>query len=397
MSTWDLIIVGAGPAGVSTALHLQQQHPELAGRTLLLEKETFPREKYCAGGLGNRALLRLARLGVQPGVPMVPVRRVELCMPNYKLEVEEPDFGGVVRRMEFDHALVRAYVQRGGMLREGAKVEAVEPGGIGVRVRLAGGEELHARAVVGADGVSGVVRRSCGFSGGVYRAQVLETDTDPAEGDPPRDTIRFDASWPDFQGYAWDFPTLVQGRELVCRGMYLIRTAGEGNLKERLRDYLALRGLDIKNYRLKPFGERGYSLSEPLARDRVLLVGEAAGIDIATGEGIAQAIAYGALAAPYLADAFRRNRLEFSDWTRRVRMSGLGKNLLGRLIMYHCFYGDRRRRAGTEGLLHGAPAILEAFARGFSGREPDARFLARLAAGLPRGLAEAARAAVRTA
>jgi flavin-dependent dehydrogenase len=268
-------------------------------------------------------------------------------------------------------------------------VESVEPGGIGVRVNLAGGEQLQARAVVGTDGVAGVVRRSCGFSGGVYRAQVIEVDTDPAEGDPPRDTIRFDASWPDFQGYAWDFPTLVKGQELVCRGIYLIRTAGEGNLKERLRDYLAVRGLDIKKTRLKAFGERGYSFTEPLARDRVLLAGEAAGIDIATGEGIAQAIAYGALAAPYLADAFRRNRLEFSDWTRRVRLSGLGKNLLGRLIMYHCFYGPRWRRAGTEGLLHGSPAILEAFARGFSGRGPDARLLARLAVSLPRGLGEA--------
>ncbi len=397
MSTWDLIIVGAGPAGVSTALHLQREHPELAGRTLLLEKETFPREKYCAGGLGNRALLRLAKLDVHPTVPMVPIRRVEVCTENYKMGVEEPDFGGVVRRMEFDHALVQTYVQRGGQLREAAKVESVEPGGIGVRVKLADGEQLEARAVVGTDGVAGVVRRSCGFSGGVYRAQVLEVDTDPAEGDPPRDTIRFDASWPDFQGYAWDFPTLVKGQELVCRGMYLIRTAGEGNLKERLRDYLAVRGLDIRKYRLKPFGERGYSLTEPLARDRVLLAGEAAGIDIATGEGIAQAIAYGALAAPYLAEAFRKNRLDFSDWTRRVRLSGLGKNLLGRLIMYHCFYGDRRRRAGTEGLLHGSPAILEAFARGFSGRGPDARFLAKLAVGLPRGLGEATGALLKRA
>ncbi|MGB9775078.1 MAG: NAD(P)-binding protein, partial [Anaerolineae bacterium] len=43
METYDVIIVGAGPAGLSTALHLQQMSPDLASRTVILEKARHPR------------------------------------------------------------------------------------------------------------------------------------------------------------------------------------------------------------------------------------------------------------------------------------------------------------------------------------------------------------------
>ncbi|MEA2008878.1 MAG: hypothetical protein U9O54_07135 [Chloroflexota bacterium] len=47
----DLLIIGAGPAGTSTALHLLQINPNWASRMLVIEKATHPREKLCAGGL----------------------------------------------------------------------------------------------------------------------------------------------------------------------------------------------------------------------------------------------------------------------------------------------------------------------------------------------------------
>ena len=83
MPPWDLIIVGAGPAGTSTALHLAARHPELAGRTLLLEKETFPREKFCAGALSGRGVQLLARLGLGVDVPHLPLggRQVQRIAP----------------------------------------------------------------------------------------------------------------------------------------------------------------------------------------------------------------------------------------------------------------------------------------------------------------------------
>ena len=49
----DVVIVGGGPAGVSTALHLLQLDPGWAGRMVVLEKAAHPREKLCGGGMGR--------------------------------------------------------------------------------------------------------------------------------------------------------------------------------------------------------------------------------------------------------------------------------------------------------------------------------------------------------
>ena len=51
MEQYEVIIVGSGPAGVSTWLHLHKLDPQLAARTLVLEKAQHPRHKLCGGGI----------------------------------------------------------------------------------------------------------------------------------------------------------------------------------------------------------------------------------------------------------------------------------------------------------------------------------------------------------
>jgi flavin-dependent dehydrogenase len=392
-----LVIVGGGPAGLSTALHLAAQAPDLAAQTLILEKATYPREKYCAGAVGTRGLDLLAALGVPLSVPHEPIHAVTLGLPEGRLRVEEPNFGAVVRRIEFDHSLAQAVVARGVALREGAAVKELRHHADGVTLTLASGEEIEASVVIGADGVGGAVRRSAGFSGGSLRAQVVELDTEEVEGDPPRDTIHFDAMARDLQGYAWDFPTLVGGQKMVCRGVYIIRNLGEENVHERLRAYLAAKGLDMKRYKAKPFAERGFSPDEPISKERVLLVGEAAGIDIATGEGIAQALTYGKLAATTVQDAFARRDFTFAGWKGEVLRSKLGLNLMGRLGMYWSFFGQTR--VPTERFLRRNPALMGVFAEEFAGHGPRFGTLARAGLGAavfgPLWAAEAAWARLR--
>jgi len=71
---YDLIIVGAGPAGISTALHLARLAPEIIPHTLILEKAHHPRHKLCGGGLLPDAEVILRRLGLDSAeVPHVDV------------------------------------------------------------------------------------------------------------------------------------------------------------------------------------------------------------------------------------------------------------------------------------------------------------------------------------
>lgn len=361
----DLVIVGGGPAGISTALHVLAAAP--ATRLAVLEKARYPRDKICAGAIGGRAFKLLERLGVEVDGPRVALDAIAMRVGGETVVVREPGCGAVVRRIEFDHAFARAAIARGVDVRDGREVLRITAAGDGVTIETSG-EALRARAVVGADGVGGVVRRQAGFPRGELRAQVAELDTEGAPGDLPRDTAVFDFATTDLRGYAWDFPTQVGGEPLVCRGVYLLRAPGgpgAPGVRERIAAYLGARGLELGRYRLKQFAERGFEPGAEIARPRVLLVGEAAGIDIATGEGIGQAIEYGAVAGPYLAAALARDDLGFADWRRAVERHHLGWQLGIRHGCYRAFYG--RRRAKIERLMPRLPALFRLGVQDFAG------------------------------
>ncbi|HMG53270.1 MAG TPA: FAD-dependent monooxygenase [Kofleriaceae bacterium] len=383
---WDVAIVGGGPAGISTALHLHAAAPR--ARIVVLEKARYPRDKICAGGIGARAFRLLERIGVEVACPQVGLDAIALRLPGDTVVIELPGLGAVVRRIEFDHALARHAIDRGIAVRDGCAVHAIAIGERGAQVTTGDGATLHARCVVGADGVGGVVRRLAGFPRGALRAQVVELDTEAAPGDLPRDTIAFDFSLSDLRGYAWDFPTAVAGEPLVCRGVYALGVAAD-QPRDRLAAYLAARGLDAARYRLKQFAERGFEPGAEIARPRVLLVGEAAGIDIATGEGIGQAIEYGAVAGRYLARALTADRLQFADWRRTVDRHHLGVQLRIRHAAHRAFYG--RGRARIERMLPRIGALLRAGVQDFAGVPLSGLGLLRGAGQLVAAAARAAR------
>ncbi|MCC6524361.1 MAG: FAD-dependent monooxygenase [Polyangiaceae bacterium] len=385
----DLLIVGAGPAGTATASFLAALAPALAARTLVVDKDEFPRDKVCAGAIGRRAEARLAAIGIAPEIPGVPVRALAVRAGGRELRVrEDAVIGRVVRRVDFDAALLEAARARGVATRTGVRVTGLRrrPGGLEVATSAGA---LTTRIVVGADGVGSAVRRALGLPKGRWRAQAVEVDT-PDDGSLAPDELRFDLSLRRIAGYAWDFPTLVAGRRMIGRGLYRLgREAAAGlgaaaadeawpDLAELLRERLRALGVDTDGLAVRRFAERGLCPSEACARPRVLLVGEAAGVDPVLGEGIAQAVLYGEVAARYLAPRMRSGDCDFADWPAALSQTRLGLDLRVRARALGVVYAARTRPF-VERWLTRSHALARAGARYFAGRPVPRAWLARAA------------------
>jgi flavin-dependent dehydrogenase len=356
---------------------------------VVLERDRYPRDKPCAGAIGARADRALGAIGVHVDVPSVPIDGIEVRTSAGVARATRRGAGRVVRRVEFDHALARITASRGIVVRDGVRVLSVHPTTRGVTVRTNDGD-IVADVVVGADGVGGICRRALGVAETPHRAQAIEVDTERVASDLPPRTVFFDLSRRDLPGYYWEFETLVNGRSLVSRGVYYLKTANLARpleIEAVLSEELARRGLSLGAHRKKRYAERGFHASGAMARGRVLLVGEAAGIDPVTGEGIAQAIQYGQAAGPYLARKLSEGDLQFADWPRAIRRASIGRDLLVRsaalrlaygtwrptverfLIETPHFAGGRYRRADVLSVLRDAGRTLIAKAQRFPGRD----------------------------
>jgi len=373
----DVVIVGGGPAGITTALSLLREAPELRERVVVLEKATYPREKYCAGAVGGRGERILRALDAVPDVPSAPISGMSLAVVEGRVQVGVGRrIGRVIRRIEYDHALARFAMERGIRVLDGTRVEAVRHREGGAVVESTAGT-FEARVVAGADGVGSVVRRAMGLSRGELRAQVLELDTEHVVDDTGRETLHFDASDRRFSGYYWDFPTVVDGRPMVCRGIYHLKVDDHPvDIRALFAEWLDRRGLSIDDFRNKRFAERGWVRDGHLADGALMLVGEAAGIDPVTGEGIAQAIEYGWMAGRFVARVVRGAR-PVSDWTGVVARSRLARDLSIRTRFVTGFYGPDRPR--MERFLLRTPSAIHVGCQHFAHQPYSKTHLARVA------------------
>jgi geranylgeranyl reductase family protein len=338
LDDFDLIIVGAGPAGTSTALHLLQMDAGWAGRMLLLEKAAHPRPKLCGGGVTRLGLGILRDLGLPFPLPL-PQARVDDVRLQYRAHTiharGSPQFV-VFHRPELDAYLAEQARQRGAQIRENEAVTSFSIDREGVTVTTSH-STYRARALVAADGSKGIVRQTLERKAAprphAHVARLLETVSN-ARQDSPLMTQRyarvdFTSTHDGLQGYCWDFPAWVGGQTASNRGIYDARVAvsrPRAHLPALLQEFLAsTHGNDTAPVEGHPI--HWFSPRNRLAWARLLLVGDAAGADPLFGEGIAPALGYGQVAAQTLQAAFDTGDFSFQDYRKRVLSSKVGHYL----------------------------------------------------------------------
>jgi len=293
--TWDLVVVGGGPAGSAAALAARLRRPD--ARVLLLDRSDFPRDKACGDGIAAHGRDELAKLGVPDLIAdYKPTTRLSVVSPGgatVSATVARPNH--VVPRKVFDTRLVDAARAQGVEVRR-HKVRALTQHGGTVDV-----DGIRARAVVAADGAGSTVRRLLGVPMGAERhtAIAVRGYADLPPGSERADGVQFIAmqkhGWP---AYAWSFP-IGDGTTNIGFGLMLprLRAAGRPG-KEVLHGRLAallpdVSGRDLLAHHLP------LSTGRPATpgRGRVLLAGDAASlINPLTGEGIYYALLSGRLA-----------------------------------------------------------------------------------------------------
>ncbi|HEX4594069.1 MAG TPA: geranylgeranyl reductase family protein, partial [Bryobacteraceae bacterium] len=315
--TFDVIVVGAGPAG-STAAKLLGQ----AGvSTLLLDKSAFPRDKPCGGGISARVIQRFPYL--EASLASIPVNWVN------KVYLESPagfavDYSSdrplylMIRRSEFDNLLFslargQVEVEAPALVR---KVEAVSDGAI-VTANVNGeSRQYKGKLVLGCDGANSIVARATGLRGGSvqseYAIDMMEETPYQELNLAARDRMYIYYRIRSHYGYGYVFPKMSHVNLGVGFKLdyYLSNLRGEhyahhSNFVEDLLSKQLVAGRSNRsNFRAFPL-----PISGPLPRThagRILLSGDAGGfVNALTAEGIYYAMVSGEHAARTAIDAVK--------------------------------------------------------------------------------------------
>ena len=398
----DVIVVGAGPAGSSTAYHLAAAGADV----LLLEKAAFPRDKICGDGLTPRAVKQLIGMGFdldQPG--WQKNRGLRIVGAGHRLELpwpelgSFPDFGMVRTRMDLDETLARHAEKAGARLKERTavtgpvldertgRVVGVTAKPVDDRGRRTGDEITYrAPVVVAADGVSSRMAIALGLERRENRPMAVAVR---AYYETPRHGDEWMESWLELwagepgksdllPGYGWIFGV---GDGTANVGLGILNTSKafqHVDYKDSLRRWLANTPEEWGFRDENMVGKVG-SAALPMGFNRkphytrgVLLVGDSGGmVNPFNGEGIDYALEAGETAAHTVLQALAR-----PEGASRERV------LAGYASALDAAYGGYFTLGRVFAKMIGNPTVMKQATRYGLPRESLMRFMLKLMANL---------------
>ncbi len=329
---FDVLVVGAGPAGVTTAIRLADSGLKIA----IIDKARFPREKTCGDGLTLDVMnqLSLVSESLETSFRDFPDK-----LPSYEAFMFSPDLRHVripfrlklenkpfytCHRIDFDNLLFQQLKQHDTIhVFENCKVQKVEL--LGDHVVIAADKYIfECKLVVGADGANSVVARQMGVPR-IPNEQLAVGLTayysglQPLNQNNPIEIYFFRDILP---GYLWIFHH-ADGKANVGIGMLASAITKKGiDLKKKFSELLS--GELLRNRFLNATckgGIKGHVLPlgagrRPVSGNRFLLTGDAAGlIEPLTGEGVGNAIRSGRVASEHIINCFKADNFS-SDFNK---------------------------------------------------------------------------------
>lgn len=334
----EILIAGAGPGGAIAAITLAKQGIPV----ILVDKETFPRDKICGDALSGKVVevLRkvdvdiLGRLQISPiqvgswGVDFYAPNRKLLHVPfktNYVKTDKAP--GYLTTRLDFDNFLVeevRKYPEID--FRESCEMKTFERIQGDWKVGFKSGAEVQVKMIIAADGAHSAFARKVGqiqmekshYCGGVraYYTGVTGMDSD--------NFIELHFIDDVLPGYFWIFP-LPNGRANVGLGMRSDKISQKKiDLKKLMEKIVTQDPVLSKRFtnatcegEIKGYGLPLGSKKRKISGDGFVLVGDAASlIDPFTGEGIGNAMMSGWMAGNKAIEALSANNFS-SDFLKK--------------------------------------------------------------------------------
>ncbi|UCF13483.1 MAG: NAD(P)/FAD-dependent oxidoreductase [Thermoplasmatales archaeon] len=158
--TYDVAVVGAGPAGATAAKFLTEK----GVKTLLIDKRPYPRDKPCGGVLSVRTLKRFPYISDDLIDSYSYGGSISSSSLMYQLQLQkETPIVAFILRKNFDQGLVNCAVKSGATFRDGTAVVNIQRRKDTVKISLNNGESLESKLVIGADGIWSTVSKKFGL------------------------------------------------------------------------------------------------------------------------------------------------------------------------------------------------------------------------------------------